>query len=176
MLPFLPKLAAKQIAALRGKPHASFLLAVDDIRRRGCAGAGVRRTGAGLSDICRLDLYGAWRLLTVFETKGRCILLLVAEHTRTANPYQLIYDALDISEPAEPRTKPACCDAAGRPPVDADLAAVSKPGWPNSRGHCNAVARDRAVAEMPGVWCPCLRLGRPSAGSRSVTKLGRETR
>ena len=78
------KLAAKQIAALRGKPRASFLLAVDDIRRRDCAGAGVRLTGAGLSDICRLDLYGAWRLLTVFETKDRCILLLVAEHTRTA--------------------------------------------------------------------------------------------
>ena len=29
------KLAAKQIAALRGKPRASFLLAVDDIRREG---------------------------------------------------------------------------------------------------------------------------------------------
>ena len=122
------KLAAKQIAALRGKPRASFLLAVDDIRRRGCAAAGVRLTGSGLSAICRLDLYGGWRLLTVFETRDRCILLLVAEHTRMANPYQLIYDALGIGEPAEPRTKPTCCDAEGSPPVDADLAARLETG------------------------------------------------
>jgi hypothetical protein len=69
-----------------------------------------------------------WRLLTVFETKDRCILLLVTEHTRTANPYRLIYDALDIGEPVEPRTKPTCCDAEGRPPVDADPAARLETG------------------------------------------------
>ena len=91
------KLAAKQIAALRGKPCASFLLAVDDIRRRGCAAPGVRLAGTGLSAICRLDLYGGWRLLTVFETRDRCILLLVAEHTRAVSPYQFIYDALNIA-------------------------------------------------------------------------------
>ncbi len=50
------RLAARQIAALRGKPRASFLLAADDIHRRGCAAAGLRLTGAGLSAICRLDL------------------------------------------------------------------------------------------------------------------------
>src|SRR6266571_6496747 len=104
------KLAAKQIAALRGKPRASFLLAADVIRRRGCAAAGVRLAGPGLSAICRLDLYGAWRLLTAFEATDRCIVLLVAEHTRAANPYQLLYDALGVSEPQEPRTKPTCCD------------------------------------------------------------------
>jgi hypothetical protein len=69
---------AKQVAQLRGKPRVSFLLAVDDIRHRGRAAAGVRLTGADLSAICRLDLYGAWRLLTVFEAPDRCILLLVA--------------------------------------------------------------------------------------------------
>ena len=50
------------------------------IRRRGCAAAGVRLAGQELSAICRLDLYGAWRLLTVFESPDRCVLLLVAEH------------------------------------------------------------------------------------------------
>jgi hypothetical protein len=121
------KLAAKQIAALRGKSRASFLLAVDDIRRRGCAAAGVRLTGASLSAICRLDLYGGRRLLTVFEARDRCILLLVSEHTRTVNPYQLIYDALDISEPAEPRTKPSCCDPEG--PLTQIWRPASKPDW-----------------------------------------------
>jgi hypothetical protein len=109
-------LARQQIASLRGKVKASFDLAVDDIRRRGCTAAGVRLAGAGLSGVCRLDLYGAWRLLTVFDAPDRCILLLIAEHTRSANPYQLLYAALGIDEPDQPRTKPACCDSDGRHP------------------------------------------------------------
>jgi hypothetical protein len=72
------QLARQQIDALRAKAKASFIVAVDDIRRRGCAAAGVRLTGQGLSAICRLSLYGEWRLLTVFEAADRCILLLVA--------------------------------------------------------------------------------------------------
>jgi hypothetical protein len=58
------------------------VLAVEDIRRRGCAAAGVRLAGEELSVVCRLDLYGAWRLLTVFEAPDRCILLLVAAHSQ----------------------------------------------------------------------------------------------
>ena len=88
------KLAREQIAALCGKAKASFLFAVQDIRHRGYAAAGVRLAGETLSGICRLDLYGAWRLLTVFEAPDRCVLLLVAEHTRSANPYRLVYAAL----------------------------------------------------------------------------------
>ena len=99
------------------------MLAVEDIRRRGCAVAGVRLAGEELSVVCRLDLYGAWRLLTVFETPDRCILLLVAEHTRTANPYWLLYAALGITEPEEPRTKPPCCDSDGEPPIDPHVVA-----------------------------------------------------
>ena len=106
---------------MRGKPRASLLLAVDDIRRRGCTAAGVRLAGEQLSAVCRLDLYGPWRLLTCFEAHDRCILLLVAEHTRSANPYQLLYDALGIGQPDEPRAKPACCDAEGQPPLAQDL-------------------------------------------------------
>lgn len=74
------QLARQQIASLRGKARASLVFAVDDIRRRGCAAAGVRLAGAELSPVCGLDLYGAWRLLTVFETPDRCVLLVVAEH------------------------------------------------------------------------------------------------
>jgi len=113
---------------LRGKAKASLILAVDDIRHRGCAAAGVRLAGQELSAVCRRDLYGAWRLLTVFESPDRCVLLLVAEHTRTSNPYQLLYGALGIDEPKEPRTKPTCCDPAGQPPIDPDLAARFEDG------------------------------------------------
>jgi hypothetical protein len=115
------QLAREQIASMRGKAKASLLLAVDDIRRRGCAAAGVRLAGEQLSAVCRLDLYGAWRLLTTFEAPDRCILLLVAEHTRSANPYQLLYEALGINQPEQPRTKPGCCDSEGQPPLAPDL-------------------------------------------------------
>jgi hypothetical protein len=116
------QLAREQIASMKGKAKASLLLAVDDIRRRGCAAAGVRLAGEQLSAVCRLDLYGAWRLLTTFEAPDRCILLLVAEHTRSANPYQLLYNALGIDQPEEPRTKPSCCDSQGQPPLAPALA------------------------------------------------------
>jgi hypothetical protein len=49
------------------------------------------------------------------------VLLPVAEHTRSANPYGLLYEALGIDEPEEPRTKPSCCDDGGQPPIDPDL-------------------------------------------------------
>ncbi|HEV2377009.1 MAG TPA: hypothetical protein VGS19_33210 [Streptosporangiaceae bacterium] len=113
---------------MRGKPKAALILAVDDIRRRGCAAAGVRLAGQQFSAICRLDLYGAWRLLTVFESPDRCVVPCVAEHTRTTNPYQLVYDALGLEAPEEPRTKPTCCDAEGRPPIEPDLAARFEDG------------------------------------------------
>jgi hypothetical protein len=117
------RLAAAQIAALRGKPKAALDLAVADIRRRGCAAAGVRLTGPAISSVCRLDLYAAWRLLTAFETPNQCILLLVAEHTRSENPYRLLYGVLGISAPKGRRTKPTCCDPDGQPPIDPDLVA-----------------------------------------------------
>src|ERR1700733_9646467 len=106
---------------MRGKAKASLLLAVGDIRRRGCAAAGVRLAGEQLSAVCRLDLYGTWGLLTTFETPELRILLLVAEHTRSASPYQQLYEALGIDQPEEPRTKPTCCDPEGQPPLALDL-------------------------------------------------------
>src|SRR5258708_37956778 len=102
---------------MRGKARASLVLAVDDIRRRGCAAAGVWLAGEQLSAVCRLDLYGAWRLLTTFEAPDRCILLPVAERTGSANPCQLLYAALGLEEPGEPRSKPACCGPEGQPRV-----------------------------------------------------------
>ena len=53
---------------------------------------------------------------------------MVAQHTRTENPYQLLYQVLGISQPSEPRTKPACCDSPGQPPIEPDLAARFEQG------------------------------------------------
>lgn len=144
------KLASQQIASLRGKAKASFLLAVEDIRRRGCAAAGVRLAGEALSGICRLDLYGAWRLLTVFEAPDRCVLLLIAEHTRSVNPYRLLYTTLGIDEPEEPRTKPSCCDAEGQPPIDPDLAGRFERGLGDLGRMLPASARTPTRRRRPG--------------------------
>jgi hypothetical protein len=104
----------------------------------------VRLTGPELSSICRLDLYGAWRLLTVFEAPDRCILLLVAEHTRSANPYQLLYAALGIDEPDQPRTKPTCCDPEGQPPIDPDIVTRFERGLRDLNPGKPTTARGRA--------------------------------
>jgi hypothetical protein len=117
------------------------ILAVDDIRRRGCAIAGARLEGEQLSAVCRLDLYGAWRLLTTFEAPDRCILLLVAEHTRSASPCQLLHDALGIDEPREPRTKPACCDTDGQPAVAPELVKRSERGLSDLARGLHAAAK-----------------------------------
>jgi hypothetical protein len=122
-------------------------LAVADIRRRGCAAAGVRLTGTAVSSVCRLDLYAVWRLLTAFETPDRCILLLVAEHTRSENPYRLLYNLLGISEPDEPRTKPTCCDAGGQPPVNPDLIARFEQ---DARRLARGLSRSRAGRRTAG--------------------------
>jgi len=67
--------------------------------RRGGRRPAIRRSPVG---DCRLDLYSAWRLLTAFEAPDRCVLLLVAEHTRSASPYRLLYEALASTNPKSP--------------------------------------------------------------------------
>jgi hypothetical protein len=98
------------------------------------AGAGAQQRASGWPEksfllFARRDLYAAWRLLTVFEAADRCVLLQVAQHTRSEDPYGLVYEVLGISKPDEPRTKPACCDSGGEPPVDADLVTRSRKAW-----------------------------------------------
>jgi hypothetical protein len=102
---------------MRGKAKASPLLAVDDIRQRGCAAAGVRLAGEHLSAVCRLDLYAAWLLLTTFEAPHLCILLLVAEHTRSARaPTSCCTTRSPSTGPKNPApSRPAVTRRASRP-------------------------------------------------------------
>ena len=64
-------------------------------------------TGPVISSVCRLDRYAAWRLLIAFETPNRCILLLVAEHTRSENPYRLLYSVLGILNSSASSARPS---------------------------------------------------------------------
>jgi len=159
------KLARQQIAALRGKTKASFLLAVEDIRRRGCAAAGVRLAGEALSGICRLDLYGASRLLTVFEAPDRCVLLLVAEHTRSANPYRLLYAALGIDEPKEPRDQAIV--------LRYRRTATDRPRHPRAIRARPARSRPRAARRRRGILSPTPLTHPPPITRKAICPEGR---
>jgi hypothetical protein len=140
---------------MRGKAKASLILALEGIRRKGCAAAGVRLAGQELSTVCRLELYGTWRLLTVFDAPDRCILLMVAEHTRAANPYQLLYDALGIGVPEEPRTKPPAATPKDDRPLSPTLLGASRmdssgsllPHGPAKRPTASVAERSRTMTE-----------------------------
>jgi hypothetical protein len=141
---------------MRGKAKASLLLAVDNIGRRGCAAAGVRLAGEQLSAVSRLDRYGTWCLLTTFETPELCILLLVAEHTRSASPYQQLYEALGIDQPEQPRTKPTCCDPK-----------ASRPSLSTSCSDSNAACESSPVGCQPQVR-PAADGAEPASGTRHL--------
>lgn len=65
-----------------------------------------------------LELCGAWRPPTTFEAPKLCTLLSVAEHTRSANPCQLLYDVPRIDQPEEPApSRAAVTQKASRPPL-----------------------------------------------------------
>ncbi len=67
-------------------------------------GGRVALAGEELSHVSRLELFVAWRVLPVFEKADRRILLIVAQHTCTADPYQMLYRILGIIPPQQART------------------------------------------------------------------------
>jgi hypothetical protein len=108
------------------------------------------------------------------ESPDRCTLLLAAEHTRSASPYRLLYTALGIDEPEEPRTKPSCCDAEGQPPVDPDLVELFERGLRDlgrtpvrrcdERGNWRQVAAARPAAAALSRRFSLPELRQPAAG------------
>ncbi len=62
-------------------------------------------------------------MLVAWPAEDNPLVIFVARHDGTANDiYQQVLDALDIAVPADERAKPPCCDEAGRPPADPDVA------------------------------------------------------
>lgn len=71
-----------------------------------------------------VHIYGTWRLLLAFPESDLAVVIDVGEHlANDANRdiYARLYEVVGMTPPDEPRTKPACCDDADRPPAASDL-------------------------------------------------------
>ncbi len=67
-----------------------------------------------------VHIYGTWRLLLAFPESDLAVVIDVGEHlANDANRdiYARHYEVVGMTPPDEPRTKPACCDDADRPPL-----------------------------------------------------------
>ncbi len=109
---------------MRGKTRESFDEAVRRLAAEGCKAGDYRLTGEGVDHICAVHLYGRYRLLVCFPDDRRVVVLLMGEHADDdpeVDVYRSLYRLLDLPEPTAKRTKPPCCDEAGRGPVDPEL-------------------------------------------------------
>ena len=113
-------LVERQIRGLRGPTRAAFETFTGDLARRGCAALGYRLTGQSIERLCVHHLRGRWRVVVAFDAAPVVWVVLVAQHTGEAatNVYDLLY-ALTGQRPEldQRRTKPACCDDQGAPPL-----------------------------------------------------------
>jgi hypothetical protein len=65
-------------------------------------------------------------LLTVWPRDRHAVVVVVAPHDRSgADVYDRLLGALGIEGPVVERSKPPCCDEAGQPPAQPDLAAAA---------------------------------------------------
>lgn len=114
------RLAANQIAALRGRVKIKLERFLDDLASRGCGALRYRLTGDVVERLCVAHIYERWRVVVAFRTQHNAAILLVGEHADDdpgIDVYTKLYELAGITvPPAERRTKPPCCDDAGVPP------------------------------------------------------------
>ncbi len=114
----------RSVDALRGKARKSFDAAVERLASEGCKAGDYRLTGAGVEHICSVQLYGRHRTLVCFPDDESVVVLLVGEHQRDdpeVDVYRSLYRLLELPEPSAKRTKPPCCEKAGKAPIDPEL-------------------------------------------------------
>lgn len=62
-------------------------------------------------------------MLTAWPADDHAIVVEVGRHDQSSKDvYDLLRDALGLAVAEEERAKPPCCDEAGRPPADPDVA------------------------------------------------------
>jgi hypothetical protein len=98
--------------------------ALAELRDRGCEAAGYRLAGAPLEHVCARHLYGDDRMLTAWPAEDHAVVVAVGRHDQSSEDvYTLLLEALGLEVPDDEREKPPCCDDAGQPPTDPDVAA-----------------------------------------------------
>jgi hypothetical protein len=77
-----------------------------------------------MDHVCARHLYGDDRMLTVWAAPDHAVVVAIGRHDRsTEDVYSLLLDALGLDVADDEREKPSCCDDAGQPPADPDVAA-----------------------------------------------------
>lgn len=110
---------------LRGAHRKAAGAALAALRDRGCEAAGYRLAGAPLDHVCCRHLYGRDRMLTVWPAEDHAVVIAVGSHDQsTEDVYAALLDALELTVSADEREKPPCCDNAGQPPADEEVAAT----------------------------------------------------
>lgn len=113
-------LADRQVRGLRGARAAAFHRFEVALAREGCAALAYRLTGADpLPRLCVRHLRGRDRVVVAFDHEEAWVLLVGPHDAEDAarDVYLALYELAGTPAPAQPRTKPPCCDDAGHPPA-----------------------------------------------------------
>jgi hypothetical protein len=119
--------ADRQIAGLRGPRRKAYNEFEHALALHGCAALGYRLTGDDpLPNLCVKHLRGNDRVVVAFSGDEAWVLLIGphADGDAAADVYGMLYELAGVPRPAQPRTKPPCCDDDQQPP-GLDEAAIS---------------------------------------------------
>jgi hypothetical protein len=98
----------KDIPAKLVKPVADHLRRV---AAEGCRAAGYALSGPDpWPRLCSHHIDDTWRVIVAFDAEGVPVVLKIAQHTDTSDPYADIANELAIPISAAERTKPPCCE------------------------------------------------------------------
>ncbi|WP_125727466.1 hypothetical protein [Kibdelosporangium aridum] len=115
------RLAAQQIASLRGRVKSKFNEFLNHLTVNGCAALAYRLTGDTVERLCVRHFHGAWRVVVAFRDSDTAVILLVAPHDRNdpgIDVYTMLYDLAGVTTPpATGRSKPPCCGGDALPPI-----------------------------------------------------------
>lgn len=121
----MTRTAQRQVRDLRGRQRTAALVALRELRHRGCEAGGYRLAGALLDHLCCRHLSGDYRMLVAWLAKEHAVVIAVGRHDESSQDiYATLLGDLGHEVSAEERRKPSCCDEEGLPPLNADLVAA----------------------------------------------------
>jgi hypothetical protein len=111
------------VAAMSRRERRSYDAAVQALAGEGCAAGGKRLAAIDEGDypMCQRQLYGAWRMTTVYRPAPQesIVIVAVAQHTEHENPNATLAEIFPgLSAVGRRRSdQPPCCDDAQKPPA-----------------------------------------------------------
>lgn len=102
------------VDGMSGRERSSYDAAVQALRGEGCRAGGKRLAALDGDDfpMCQHNLYGSWRMTTVYRPDATIVIVLVARHTTRESPAVVLADVFPgLSATGRRRSdQPPCCD------------------------------------------------------------------